>query len=873
MLVAASIFILALPLAAQTNTGSISGVVMDEDGGALPGVQVEASGPNLQGVRTVFTDAGGNFRIATLPPGIYNVAYILDGFSPVAEDNVNVRIATDTAREVTMNSGVTDTIVVTGENVVVDTTKSSVDTSVGWELIDSLANNRTFQSVMTMAPGVQVNANNPRVHGASDTDNLYLIDGVDTTDPRVQMWGTAINYDTIQEVQVQTGGMPAEFGRVVGGVVNLVTKSGGNEFHGTARVIQNDVDWVADPDPGTVASTASDETRPSLTLGGPLMQDKFWFFTAYEERDRSQSFIRETGSGTGELEGDVSTYGGHYLSGKLTLQANPSNSLVAYYNEDPIDISDVWARYYLGESVDKRTEGIQQQGGWTGMLNWTGILNPESFVEAKIHSYNGIINVIPQGPVGPEPTALDLVTGWWSGTTLEDYRSDRTRDGVAGAYNRFIDSNMGTHQVKAGIDYLEVKNTTTDIYYPQGNFILTLAGDYYLRYEQYNRPGPLVTTNPYMGLFVQDSWQMDRLTVNMGLRAEQVSLDNNVGTEVLKFDFADQIAPRLGFAYDLNGNSLHGSASRFYDIASDYITAALNENGERTALYIWLGLYGYACPAPDASGHTTSDCWAEIADWANFDGATIDPSLKPTYTDEITLGYDHRISSNMSAGVNFVMREQYDAIEDFDVDDDGIFHIANAATVNGNDTWKKYQGLEFVLRKSAGADRFQFLASYTHAFKDEGYTSDSQLATYGDTSDAIPNRYGDNDTSDLIKFDGSYELPWGSMPTSTIFGLSGNYYSGPMYYPATQLSNGFNRGWLFDGPGVEVGSRWQMDLHVEQQVDIGSRVNAAIYIDFFNLTDNQEPTNRQRSLTAANFGQPTAWQTPQRYQIGAKIEF
>ncbi len=235
--------LLVAPAVAQTTTGTISGVVRSTDGTPLGGVTVTVSGLGLQGTRNLTTDANGKFRAVNLPPGNYSITYTQTGFSPVEESGVAVRIATDTSREVTMSPGITEEIQVQGESVVVDTTKSTVDTQVDWELIDSLPNNRLFQDVMSSAPGVNVNQNNPQVHGAGSGDNVYLVDGVDTTDPRTQTWGTAINFDTIQEVQVQTAGMAAEFGRVQGGVVNLVTRSGGNDFHGSVRYVQVDTDW------------------------------------------------------------------------------------------------------------------------------------------------------------------------------------------------------------------------------------------------------------------------------------------------------------------------------------------------------------------------------------------------------------------------------------------------------------------------------------------------------------------------------------------------------------------------------------------------------------------------------------------------------
>ena len=180
-------------------------------------------------------------------------------------------------------------IEVTAASVVVDTTKVTVDYSVQYDDLDKLANNRWYQDVMAMVPGVQY-ANNPVVQGSSGSANLYLIDGVDTSDPRVQTWGKALNFDSIQEVQVKTAGHEAEYGRSPGGIINLVTKSGGNDFHGTFRWVESRAEWGSDWQEGKAGGGRTDESRPIITLGGPILRDKLWFFLGYEKRDNSRGF-------------------------------------------------------------------------------------------------------------------------------------------------------------------------------------------------------------------------------------------------------------------------------------------------------------------------------------------------------------------------------------------------------------------------------------------------------------------------------------------------------------------------------------------------------------------------------------------------------
>jgi len=853
--------LLALPVWAQQQYGSIAGTVVDNQKQPLPGVTVTLSGPAMQGTRVAVTDAQGRFRFVPVPPGKdYTLKFELSGFNTLEQTGIIVNLGKETSIAAEMSlSQFAEAITVTAEKIVVDTSKSTVDTNVEWGLIDSLANNRTFQSVMELAPGVQLNANNPRVHGAGSTDNLYLIDGVDTTDPRTQTWGTAINYDTIAEVQVQTAGYAAEYGRVTGGVVNLVTKSGGNEFHGILRYVQTDKDWAAGFKKGRTATILSDEKRPAASLGGPIARDKLWFFVAYESRNRDQQFPRATDSSNTTTYQDTSNYKGHYFSGKVTWQLNASNTISGWYNEDPIDISNAWGRYYLGTGVDPRSEATQQQGGNAWTLSWTGVLKANAFLEAKFGSYNGRINVVPQGPLGPEPTFLDVATNYFSGTTLELYKSDRTRDDLTLAASYFLDTDAGTHQLKAGVEYLKVKNSVLDVYYPSGGplgpgeFVILVGGEKDSKFVNYNRPGRLDSENPYYALYVQDSWKVGKLTVNVGVRAEQIKLKNDAGREVVSFSFGEQLAPRLGFAYDLNGNSLHGSLARFYDIVTDYITAGLQPSEERQSVYVWG-------PAYDLG-----DDWVLVDDYPIKANNTVDPKLKPTYSDEATLGYDHALSNSMALQVNYVWRQQKRAIEDLDLDDNGSFYYTN---IPG--TWKKYQALELALRKRMAADRLQFITSYTYTLKDEGFATGSQFSGYGDSSVAVQNRWGRNDTKHLFKFDGSYTLPF-----NLLAGLSAYYYSGPVYsvYDRPRIAKGRGTRYLEPAGSRKVGAQWTVDLHLEQLFNIWKGAKGSIYADVFNVTNNQEPIARQGLKTARNFGKPTYWQTPRTYQIGVKLEF
>ena len=234
LLVVGLAFAIALPGAAQDRVGHIFGEVVDEGGSVLPGVTVVLSGENIMGDRTAIADVDGAFRFPLVPPGFYIVSASLSGYQSVEQNKVLVSVGQNTQVDITMMSGFKDVIEVTADQVLIDTTSSSLGVNVTGDYMARLANDRQYQMAMEILPGA-VEGNNPQMHGAAGSDNMYMVDGADTTDPVTRTWSAALNFDNIQDIQILTGGGPAEYGRGTGALVNVVTKSGSNQFHGTFR--------------------------------------------------------------------------------------------------------------------------------------------------------------------------------------------------------------------------------------------------------------------------------------------------------------------------------------------------------------------------------------------------------------------------------------------------------------------------------------------------------------------------------------------------------------------------------------------------------------------------------------------------------------
>jgi len=239
--------LLIAPVAFAQTTGEITGTVSGTDGRPLPGVTVEASSPSLQGTRVSVTGNDGTFRFISLPPGSYKVKGSLSGFTTV-EKLATVKL--DSAIQVQMQLQVSakEELVVTGEAPVVDTTSAESGTNIRQEVAQKLPVGRNYSSVVAIQPGVNTDqaetqgrggSTNPTgggwtIYGATSVENSYLVDGVNTTNVIKGFQGKQLSQEFIEEVQVKSSGYEAEYGRSTGGVINVITKSGGNDFHGDA---------------------------------------------------------------------------------------------------------------------------------------------------------------------------------------------------------------------------------------------------------------------------------------------------------------------------------------------------------------------------------------------------------------------------------------------------------------------------------------------------------------------------------------------------------------------------------------------------------------------------------------------------------------
>ena len=282
---------------AQSTTGGVGGTLVDSSGGVLPGVVVTLSGPICRVFGRSPATPRAFYRFRSVPPGsAYTVTAELNGFRPATRENVQVFLGQEGTVNLTLTpAGVTEAVTVTASVPLVDTGQTSTGLKITADLFATLPSARGFQQLTAMAPSVSLEMgdhdsrfeNSPSVGASSAPENNYIIDGLSVTDPRYGTSGANLTMNFVQEVQVLTSGYQAEYGRSTGGVFNVVTKSGGNAFHGDLFNYIRSKSWTPDDverrqDKQLVTfSERSSSYDVGGSVGGPIVRDKLWFFGAF----------------------------------------------------------------------------------------------------------------------------------------------------------------------------------------------------------------------------------------------------------------------------------------------------------------------------------------------------------------------------------------------------------------------------------------------------------------------------------------------------------------------------------------------------------------------------------------------------------------
>jgi hypothetical protein len=447
------------PAFAQSTTGTIDVIVTDSSGAPLPGVTVTASAADTNTRRSEVTGADGTASLVSLQPSTkYIVETSLEGFGKAQNTNVLVRSAqTATVRVTLTMASVSESITVTADAPIVDTTSATTGQELTLELTESLPTGRSYQSYLQLVPGVLPSTTgNPASRSGvnysdiagdigQSTDNFYYVEGINVTDPLTGTFGANLNTEIIQEQKVMTGGIPAEFAGAPGLLSSVVTKSGSNNFSGSVNYYTQDDSLVADNEHTSGAEFSTYDT--AATLGGPIVRDKAWFFGSYRIINRedkvnlvnTSTFLRNV------------TNEGHQAYGKLSWQLTSKDRVSGTYTDDPTDISGLRNNDILN-TRDRATK----QGGNRYSLEYNRVFSSNLLLDAAVGKHNGEVSTfaaiqdIRNTAIfqRPAPAASLIQLGGEGNNNINERDSEFARGSVEGIF----DTGFGSHTIKFGAE-------------------------------------------------------------------------------------------------------------------------------------------------------------------------------------------------------------------------------------------------------------------------------------------------------------------------------------------------------------------------------------------------------------------------------------
>ncbi|MCU1309363.1 MAG: hypothetical protein JWO20_488 [Candidatus Angelobacter sp.] len=421
LVVCCLIAILAQCAFAQTSTtGSITGVVRDQNGAAVPGATVTVTSPNLIRPQSATSANDGSYTILNLPPGKYTITSDPGkGFAKYEATNVFVTLGSTAQGDVKLHLAASQTEVTVSANAAqIDVGTTTAGTSVSSDQFSYFPTARTVQNLYNIAPAVTRSGlrdasgrdRDPSVAGSSGPENNYILDGVNTADPAFGGSGANLPFEFVQEVQVMTGAYGAEYGKSTGGIFNVITKSGGNAYHGdvfsffspaaAVRAVKNF------PFTGSAANGFSEQDL-GADLGGPIKKDKLWFFVAGNPQWRTNHYLTQTFHAPAENKVTIPFY-----AGKITWAINDKNTFTGSTFGDFTKVDGFLATGALtnvsgfGSSPDA-FQGIQQTGGQNYSFRLNSVITPRFIAEISSGLHFQRANIIPVSTSLAAPSISD----------------------------------------------------------------------------------------------------------------------------------------------------------------------------------------------------------------------------------------------------------------------------------------------------------------------------------------------------------------------------------------------------------------------------------------------------------------------------------
>ncbi len=619
--------------------GKLTGTITDDKGEFLPGVTVEIAGASIMGKRTAVTSAKGTFVFLTVPPGTFTLTASLPGFKTYIQEDIILGAGSTVDLKVIMEMGaIEEQVTVIAASPIVDVKTSTVDSRLERELLAKLPTSRdAFYDLSLTTPGMfDVGSSagwlpSPTAYGGSSMENVFLVNGVNTTNPRGAAFGSLVkvNYNAVEEVRIVALGSKAEYGSYSGAAIDVLTKSGSNTFHGNAAYYTELKGWfktnqpsdgpLAGSDwlfvqPGDVlAGTTKTNWEGNLTLGGPILKDRLWFYGAFD-------YIRADSLPVNWSL--LNTYTGRYVDAKISAEPFRNNrAWVNYHYEHNTSAGWSWGSEPEWDTTMSYGPTTYNH---TVSAQWQFLPTSNMIFTAKyLGFWTDDQPHIPEDGLG-HPGYIN----WWKWNSQYGINGDfpyveaqkSSRNTIQADMSYYTEQFLGEHDIKFGVQYTKGRGNWMGGYMQNyANFTYPLGGwwEYapglgynieYMKWQTWyydnaiqdgllfynNRlemnPFLTVRTADSLGFFIDDQWSLtNRLTLNLGLRYDRMTTKYGEGKvyeyvnspeeingppPVLRdrastdnvFDFKT-FSPRIGLTYQLTGDGktvLRASYGRYY---------------------------------------------------------------------------------------------------------------------------------------------------------------------------------------------------------------------------------------------------------------------------------------------------------------------
>jgi hypothetical protein len=710
--------------AQELQSGAIRGRVLDDSGQPLPGVSITISGPALLGKVTAVTNAEGMFRAPNLTPGAdYEIRAELTGFETIIQSGIIVNLGKTISIDIRMKpSTIQQEVTITAPTPTVDVVKSSTSRIVTADVLASLPLGRNVSSVILTTPG----AVGGSIHGDGRGELGAVMDGIQMTEPDVG--GVAFGYDVgiawdvVEEVEVVSAGATAQFFNSTSGLTNVLMKSGSNKFSGEASVYytNDSLSQIHIPEPDLQALSLAKPSIPvyaidtALSLGGPIIKDKIWFMGEFRLiRSKNTGDFRPTvinGKQYDNYDRLFPNYVG-FLKFSAQLTKNVRASAMGHYSMQ--DVPYYYSGWGLTNEANKHNKPIRFNYGAT--VSWT--VNNSTILDLRAgglyFKWTGV-NTKDANPDGPH--FYDDYTGYSWGNTGADEYTYKPKFNVSLTGTKFVDNVLGgNHEFKAGVEYERNRGDWgfymkqplfwtyydgSPYYYAAQNGGVTdpVYGDGLLEYAAMGTTygsGAEIGITRRVGGFIQDSFTIKRLTINLGLRADHLTAWSpgrskgaatdpvalSIGAAYFEptyginpygevsyaawnnaFPYGTFFSPRIGLTYDLFGNGKTALKASFTRQQEAFPTGSFSAMYPLTwRSFTWNWWDDNQNGIPDVVGvdhyeEAYGDTPLAMISTAYLDA--IDPNVKVPYVNEITAGIEHELVKDLNVGVRYIYKER-----------------------------------------------------------------------------------------------------------------------------------------------------------------------------------------------------------------------